>query len=268
MRTKLAKPFLFLTVFILIIGFACNLVSPSVPTAAPAPAVNEPAPVEPPPAEAAPQLTPVPPTEALPPTEVPPTEPVSQQFFTEEFDYDTGNWDAFYTGSGDSDKAVFSYADSHLSVDLGDENIYMYYIYLPYNYDHVKATMSAENRGRNNNNVSLVCNFSDAGWYEFSVESGGLWYLYAKVQDDAYGHIGYNIIGSGGVKALKQGKEVNEYSLECDGNELTLSVNGDELKTIKDGKYFLPGGMVGFNISSLNVLPIVVNVDWFRIEQP
>jgi hypothetical protein len=123
--------------------------------------------------------------------------------------------------------------------------------------------LNAENRGRNNNNVSLVCRFdSDAGeWYEFSVENGGLWYLYAY-QD------GYNIVSNGGTTALKQGKEVNEYGMTCDGNEITLTVNGETVKRVTDTKYNLGGGLVGFNISSLNVLPITVEVNWFEISEP
>jgi len=123
--------------------------------------------------------------------------------------------------------------------------------------------MNAENRGRNNNNVSLVCRMNESGdqWYEFSVESGGLWYLYAV--DGAY-----NIIGNGGTNALKQGKEVNEYQLVCDGNEITMYVNGDKINTITDTKYGLNEGYAGFNISSLNVLPITVEVNWFEISEP
>jgi hypothetical protein len=100
------------------------------------------------------------------------------------------------------------------------------------------------------------------GWYEFSVESGGVWYLYAVDNGD------YKILDNGGTQALKQGKEVNEYRMDCVGDEITMYVNGSELKTVRDSTYGFNEGRVGFNISSLNVLPITVEVNWFDIAQP
>jgi hypothetical protein len=136
-------------------------------------------------------------------------------------------------------------------------------MYLPYTYDNVSIKLNAENRGRNNNNVSLVCRMNDEGtqWYEFSVESGGVWYLYAVDGK-------YHIIDNGGTTALKQGKELNEYQMACNDNEITLFVNGTKIKTVKDNTYGFNEGMVGFNISSLNVLPITVEVKSFEIAQP
>jgi hypothetical protein len=136
-------------------------------------------------------------------------------------------------------------------------------MYLPEVYDDVALTMNAENRGRNNNNVSLVCRMNDdaSQWYEFSVLSGGLWYLYAYDN-------GYNLVDNGGTNALKQGKEVNEYGMICNGDEITMTVNGKTIKTYRDTTYSFREGLVGFNISSLNVLPITVEVNWLDISEP
>jgi len=213
--------------------------------------------------------TPMPPTEApvSTPTESAPepTQAPVSKFFTEEFNpgFDENTWDVFTLGNGSDSDLVIEQEDDHLLFDLGDEDLYVYYLYLVDDYDDVGIKLNAENRGRNNNNVSLICRFdSDAGeWYEFSVESGGLWYLYA-FQD------GYNIVDNGGTNALKQGKEVNEYGLTCDGNEITLTVNGNTIKRVADSKYNFGDGLVGFNISSLNVLPITVEVNWFEINEP
>jgi hypothetical protein len=136
-------------------------------------------------------------------------------------------------------------------------------MYTPYEYDDVSIKLNAENRGRNNNNVSLVCRMSSDGnqWYEFSVESGGLWYLYAVDEK-------YNIVANGGTNALKQGREINEYGMTCEGDEITLTINGEEVRKVTDNTYGFNDGLVGFNISSLNVLPITVAVNWFEISQP
>ena len=258
------RPLILFVVLLLIVGMACNAVTRGGDTQQPVqeepvqaePVQDEPTAV-PPTEEPAPE-----PTESVPePTEA----PVVSKFFVEEFEggFIEGNWDYFTLGSGEETNLVIEQEDDHLLFDLGDEDLYVYYLYIGDEYDDVHIKLNAENRGRNNNNVSLVCRFdSDAGeWYEFSVESGGLWYLYAF--DGSY-----NIVDNGGTNALKQGKEVNEYELICEGNELTLSVNGDTVKKVTDSTYNFSGGLVGFNISSLNVLPITVEVNWFEINEP
>ena len=254
------RPLVLFVLFVMVVGLACNGTAPSndggndtsqQPPQQNAPAV-EPAATEPP-----------------PPTDIPqPTateEPQAQRFYREEFeaDFDPNNWDHFTVGSGSDTNLVIEQQDDHLLVDVGDDDLYVYYMYLPETYDDVALTMNAENRGRNNNNVSLVCRMNDdaSQWYEFSVLSGGLWYLYAYQN-------GYNLMDKGGTNALKQGKEVNEYGMTCNGNEITMTVNGKTIKTYKDNKYSFREGLVGFNISSLNVLPITVEVNWLDISEP
>lgn len=150
-----------------------------------------------------------------------------------------------------------------LVFDLGDLDLYVYYIYNAQSYDDVSLTMTAENRGANNNNVSLVCrlNADDATWYEYSFESGGVWYLYAYEE-------GYHILDNGGSNDLKQGLAVNEYGMKCEGSVITMFINGKELKSFTDNKYAFIDGQVGLNISSLNVLPIIVEVQSFDIAEP
>lgn len=263
---KPLQPVLFLTAFILLVGLACSAVTGAGNTSTEAPPPTQPVQVIPTNTELAP--TEAPPTEAAAPTEVVATEPPApetQQFFTEEFESEDAlaNWESFTLGAGEDRNLVIQQEDDHLLFDLGDEDLYVYYIYTAYDYDDVSIKLNAENRGRNNNNVSLVCRLnSDAGqWYEFSVESGGLWYLYAVDEK-------YNIIANGGTQALKQGREVNEYGMSCEGDRITMTINDEEVKSVTDNTYGFNSGLVGFNISSLNVLPITVEVNWFEIAQP
>lgn len=261
---KPLKPLFFFTALILLVGLACSALGGGAPAPTQPPPPTQ-APVQVNPTEPPPQPTEVPPTEEAPATEVAPPAPSTSQFYTEEFDTEasTNNWESFTLGSGKDTDLVIQQEDDHLLFDLGDEDLYVYYMYTPYDYDDVSIKLNAENRGRNNNNVSLVCRMNSDGtqWYEFSVESGGLWYLYAVDGK-------YNIISNGGTQALKQGKEVNEYAMTCNGDEITLYVNDQKVKTITDSTYGFNSGLVGFNISSLNVLPITVEVNSFEISQP
>ena len=264
---KSLQPVFFIAALVLLVGLACSAISggDTTPTQSlPPTSTAEPVQVLPTNTEPAPEPTEVPPTEAEP-TEAPTEAPVSQDFFTEEFSSEDAleNWQSFSLGSGEDRDLVIEQENDHLLFDLGDEDLYVYYVYTPYEYEDVAIRLNAENRGRNNNNISLVCRMNSDGtqWYEFSVESGGLWYLYAV--DDKY-----NVIANGGTQALKQGREVNEYGMSCEGDEITLFINGEELRSVTDNTYGFNSGMVGFNISSLNVLPITVAVNWFEISQP
>jgi hypothetical protein len=192
--------------------------------------------------------------------------PEVSDFYTEEFDvnYVPDRWNTFTLGTGRDSNLLIQPEEDHLLFDLGDEDLYVYHVYTAYEYGDVTLKLNAENLGRNNNNVSLVCrmNADQTQWYEFSVESGGLWYLYA-VRDGTY-----HIIGEGGAQALRQGQEVNEYAMTCQANQITLFVNDDQLTTVTDNTFRFESGLVGFNISSLNVLPITVAVNWFEISPP
>lgn len=252
------RPLVLFVALLLIVGMACSFSGGGSPTQQP--------PVQNPTAEPQQQSNqPEAPTAVVEePTAAPTEAPAGQQYFTEEFDQDPG-WDYFLT-SGDKDKVTVEFKNSNAIFDLEDTNIYAYYLYEQYSYDNVRIDLRAENRGKNNNNVSLICRASDKGWYEFSTEGGGLWYLYAVTIKDKKAV--YNRIDNGGASSLKQGKETNDYAMICDGNNISVIVNDKVLKKHEDKEYSIADGGVGFNISSLNVTPIIVNVDWFKISQP
>lgn len=247
-------PLLFVIALIAIVGLACqSLAGGEASTSTPNPTL--------PPAATAttiPTIVPI-------PTRSEPTPQPVRDFFKEEFEDENffNEWFYFIVGEASEDELEMEQEGDGLKIDLGELDMYMYYIYEPQSYTDVKTTMVAENLGRNNNNVSMVCrlDFDNGKWYEFSVESGGLWYLYAFDN-------GYNFLDSGGASSLKQGKAVNEYGLECSGNTITMYINGDKLKSYTDTKFKFNDGHVGFNISSLNVLPITVNIKSFDIAKP
>jgi hypothetical protein len=245
------RPMILFAAILLMVGLACNAVTgggnnaPSQPEQpqAPAPQQDEPSADESAPAQSS----------------------SNGMYFTEEFDQDPA-WDYFLT-AGDEDQITVTFEDSLMKFDLEEVEIYAYYIYEGQEYEDVRIDMRAENRGKNNNNVSLICRASDEGWYEFSTEGGGLWYLYAVTINEEKKAV-YHRLQNGGTLALKQGKEVNEYGMTCEGREISLTINGDDFMTFEDKKYDLRSGFVGFNISSLNVTPIIVEVDWFKISEP
>jgi hypothetical protein len=263
---KTLRPLFFLVGFVLVVGLACSAIGgggnpPPQPTQEQVVPVNSPTQPQPEPTEPQPE-----PTE-VPPTEVPPTQPVVSEFFTEEFDQDPGSdWVTDILGPGAEafgDSVVSEFTNSRMRVELPEDDLYFYYTYVGQSYENVRLDLRADNRGVNSNNVSLTCRGSSDGWYEWSVGSDGLWYLYAVTDK-------FNLISSGGTNFLKQGKEVNEYSMICSDSRISMFINGQELKLspVTDNKYGLREGTVGFNISSINVTPVIVEVDWFKISEP
>lgn len=249
------NPFLFFMMVLVIVSLACASVGGTPepePTSTPLP-TNTPNLTEKPTNTPRPTLTPV----AGP-----------ENFFVEIFgaDFEPDNWFNLNLGQGGGEDAKLDIDQTAngLTFEIQDENVYAYFLYTPYIYTDTKLTFVAENQGVNTNNISLVCRFDPdtSSWYEFSFTSSGLWFLYAVNED------GYNIIDNGGSNDLKAGKEVNTFGMTCKDNVITMSVNGNELKSFTDNKYVLEEGFVGFNISSLYLLPVKVEVQSFEIAEP
>ena len=132
-----------------------------------------------------------------------------------------------------------------------------YLFYEAFSYQDVKLEISSDNRGVNNNYVSLICRYDpEYGWYEFNVANNGLYNIYAmEILEN--GKLRENRIANGGSLAIKQGKGINEYAATCQGDQLTLHINGEKVASVTDAKYSLHEGQVGVAVSSLNVVPVV-----------
>ncbi len=197
--------------------------------------------------------------------EASPTVPASApDFFTEEFDGDLSNWEYFFM-SGEEDKADFYTENGRLTFYLNGEDIYAYLLYSPYSYEDVALTAVAENRGYNNNNVSLICRYdAERGWYEFNIANSGLYWIYFYDLRDPH----YKLIADGGSTAIHTGKDINEYAAVCKGKTLILYINGVETRRLEETKYVLKEGQVGVSVSSFNVYPIEVEFESVTIDYP
>ena len=262
---KTFRPLIFFVALLLVIGMACGASGGGdTPTQ---PQQEQPQP-QAPTLQAADTEVPTPVVEE--PTTVP--EPVSQPYFTEEFDSSlSSDWDIFTITASDkasADKVKVEAKDGMLVWDFDSEYLYYYLFYNAYTYEDVRVDVRADNRGKNNNNVSLICRYDpEVGWYEFNIANNGLYDIY-YAEINSKGKIVYNRITNGGSNAIKQGKDVNEYSITCKGQDLTLTINGDEVNTITERKYSLRKGQVGVSVSSFNVLPILVEMDWLKVSEP
>ncbi len=274
MFTKISKPLAFLVLMIVLVGLACG---PTVaPTQAPPP---QPQPQEPTAVPQQPTEEPVQPT-APPPTEEPteaptqePTEEPASQFFRNEFDGGIEDWTGFNVkGRNDANESKLSITTNNgfLTFSIETMYLYAYLIYNKFTYEDVTMVLRVENRGANNNNVSLLCRYTeDEGWYEFNIANNGLYDIYAATPNPkGSGAPVYNLIANGGSNKIKMGKDVNEYAITCKGDTLSLSINGFDTKTINERKYGLRSGNVGVSVSSFNVPSVKVEIDWLDISEP
>ena len=270
MHVKVLKPFVFMLVVIAMVSLACMGGRP------------EPAP-EPPPAPAEP-AEPAQPEEPAQQEEVPqPEEPAeppkaeAQEFFTEEFEEGNENWSYFVV---DGSKNVPEFVDDDLEdsslytedglliFDLVGKYQWVYAFYDPYEYKNVSLEVVAENRGVNNNNVSLICRYTeDEGWYEFNIANNGLYWIYHAIVNPE-GRVIYSKLADGGSNKVNQGKEVNTYAITCEERTLTMYINGNETRQLDDNNFVLRGGQVGISVSSFDFLPVDVEIQSVTISEP
>jgi hypothetical protein len=250
---KIAKPLIFLFTVMALASLACSVDLYGTP--APAPSVVEPS--------ALPQQTAV----TIQPTVN------AQRFYTENFDTENNQWEYLIVNgsnkqivNGSNGLMPMRTAGGLLVFDLQNKGTSAYATYEPFTYTDVRLDIKADNRGTNNNNVSLICRKSDAGWYEFDVASNGLYEIFfAKAVGDT---VEYTQIAEGGSNKIKTGWATNEYGIVCQGNTLVLNINGAEARRLEDKKYLLPEGKVGISVSSLKDAPVIVDLYWASISQP
>lgn len=280
MNIRIFMPFAALGFIVLIVGLACGTstaqptpIPPTdvPPTAVPTPVPPTPTEVPPPTSPPLPSPTPLP-LATQPPQPTEPSEPEAPTYYIEEFEGDFSFYpdEYFYwVQSGPDNVAEAVYLDGGdlvFEIDTRDTWIYLYYG--PWIYSEVRIGLEAENLGANSQSVSLFCHYDpDRGWIEFNIAGDGTYSIFAY---NALEETGYNLIFNGGSTAINIGKKTNVYIAECIGDQIRLSVNGTEVRSmqIPNAYAFLDEGFVGFSISSFEALPVVVEVEWFGIEQP
>jgi hypothetical protein len=253
MKVKAAKFSIFIFTIMALVSLACSVDLYGTPTSAPPT-------VEP---SALPKQTAV----AIEPTASP------QQFYTEEFDTEDNNWE--YLLVNGSDKQILKAGADSISMrtvggllvfDLQNKGTTAYATYEPFTYTDVRLDLKMDNRGTNNNTVSLICRKSDAGWYQFDIASNGLYEIFfANAVDNT---VEYSRIADGGSNKIKTGWAENMYGIVCQGNTLVLNINGAEARRLDDKKYLLPEGKVGMSVSSVKDAPVIVDFYWATIGQP
>jgi len=121
------------------------------------------------------------------------------------------------------------------------------------NYKDVIVQAEVENYAQLDNAYSLICRATDAGWYELRISSQGYYELLRYDQyladqgKNAYTNYFEKRLGS---TLINSGLEKNVFALSCEGNQLKVFINGEQVYvdkrplTIEDDTY--TEGTIGF----------------------
>ncbi len=183
-----------------------------------------------------------------------------EAFFLTEFDTPDG---LYYLTIPDTENFEVFTDDSVLYIEVKNRDSTVYTFYdLDINNPDVRIDADVETvGGPNRNNISLVCRATDAGWYEFSMNSGGYWYIW-KYQDGKY----YKLT-DGASYAINLQKKANSLTATCVGRELTFYVNGVKMGSISDNS-FKNGGQVGVSVSTFEYPGAAVEFDRLAVTVP
>jgi hypothetical protein len=211
--------------------------------------------------------TPLPPTDTptpVPPTSTPSATPTSTPgpgdiIFQPSSFADWALWETIYFGGDDfsvdpeGDKVLFK-------IDSADTWVYDMYLGR-LNFHDVQLDVDVVVlSGPNRNNLSLVCRYSDLGWYEFNILSGELWTIYRY--DEASG---YHELKSGGSTAINANQGRNHLTAVCSGDTLTLYINDVLVGSARDGAF--ASGTFGVSASTFNLGRLRVQFSGFTVRR-
>ncbi len=143
---------------------------------------------------------------------------------------DTEGWTYFTVPS--SEEVVVKQRNGRVYIEVNDDYTEVYFLNDMMLTGDLRMTANFKTvAGPNTNNISLVCRATDQGWYEFSVSSGGEWWIWKY---DPNKSNPYSRLAHGFSNSIHLQKAANELSAQCSGETLTFWANGDKLGETTD----------------------------------
>lgn len=236
---------------------------PEEPSASPAPQPTH-TPTPPPTFTTEPTTTPVP-----LPTEIP-------RSFTEDFDSNV-NWDAdwalqFRNGNARKQNSFkYEVVDGDLIFDLSYEFVWVYFLYDPsVIYDNAEMEVVIADL-RSTDTFGLICQFGTQGWYEFDIDGGGMFHVRYVDSMNSSRDEEAHLIDYGSISGFRDSymtTRENTIRAGCNGNQLSLYVNNEELMKNVKAKFVLESGQIGMAVRSHKNYPIHVVVRSITVREP
>ncbi len=185
--------------------------------------------------------------------------------FTENFDGPVPHWTYQQAGNGQP-MAAPVIRDGFLVFSLTARDQWAYALYDGPESADVTIEARVQDRTGGDGAAGIVCRYDkSAGWYELDVFADGTYrLLYGRWL--TAGIASYTPLYGGESDALSA--DENDIGLQCRGNSLAPSINGQALKQWQELKFGLKQGRVGLSVSSFEDVPFTVGFDWVKVAEP
>ena len=178
---------------------------------------------------------------------------------------DVDDWNTFDLRGRESYDVSLDQGYYYIQVDGTNQRVFsiLQPIYMERDEADVRLEMAIETiAGPNRNNISLICRYSEFGWYEFNMGSDGLWSI--RISRGEAGP--YELLADGGSNFINLKRARNEMAAECEGDRLTLFINGETIHSVTDSE--LGEGQVGFALSTFDIPGAGVEFNWLEVSLP
>lgn len=194
-----------------------------------------------------------------------PTLPPAPLYFTEPFDSKPAQWVFIQADNGQA-FAGPSFRDGFLVFDLAATNEWGYALYNAHSYADVLVETQVQSRTAGDGAAGLVCDYDAIkGWYEFNIFANQTYQLLFG-QWLSKGVVRYTPLYQGESQAIRN--DVNRIALQCQGNLLAPSINGESLRKWPEQKFGLKAGQIGLSASSFADAPFTIAFDWVKVDRP
>lgn len=186
--------------------------------------------------------------------------------FLGETDWEEG-W-VHFSIPEDDDYIVYRTNDyMHVEVPNTGVTVYLIYddLYLERDAADVYVEAGFENLSSHNvNQISVLCRASVDGWYEFSLLSGGLWYIW-KYDGNADNYI---LLKEGGIASLDYDSP-HAIGAVCLQDSLSFYLDGEMIKNASVTDNTFREGQTGISVFAEDQWPnVIIEFDYFGVEVP
>lgn len=178
------------------------------------------------------------------------------------------NW-SYFLLKGDEAGIDFSNFDNRWRTEISAQDTWLYYLFEGGDFSDVQINLEVENRASNTNFVGIICRYGESGWYETNILNTGEYFVYYAKGDASNYQL--STMYKGASRLILTGQKINDYTVICQGDQLSIYINGSHATSIplRTGDYpFLSGGKVGLSVSTTSVIPVVVDFLQFILSVP
>ena len=148
--------------------------------------------------------------------------------YVDDFSTSNENWDTW----DKPDESIISFFEDGLIMIVSKPNLDIITTNKISYQDVLIQTTAKKRLGTNDNAYGIVCRYlNDRNYYGFLISSDGYYGIVKVVEGD------YKLLSSENMEfyeSIHQGREENNISAKCEGDTLTLSINGVEKSSVID----------------------------------